>query len=68
MNSKKAQIETRGSSKLAVLKGGPKFTKLIEASMYDTKPVNYTSMVSEELKWFVKEKDFFDVEMGKVTN
>ena len=33
------------------MEGDTKFTNLIEASMYDTKPVQYTSMISEELKW-----------------
>ena len=40
LKSKKAQTETRGTSKEAVLEGDPKCTNLIEASMYDTKPVN----------------------------
>ena len=56
LNSKYAHIETRRTAKYAVLEGGPKCTNLIESSMYDTKPVQYTSMVSEESKWAVKEK------------
>ena len=48
------------------MEGGQKCTNLIEAIMYDTTPVNYISMVSEELKWFVKEKKCFNVETGKV--
>ena len=66
LKSKKAQIETRGKSKEEVKEGDPKRTSLIEASMYDTTPVHYTSMVSEELKWVVKEKECFNVETGKV--
>ena len=50
-NSKKAQIDTMGTANAAFLRGGPKVTKLIEASVYDTKPFNYFIMVSEELKW-----------------
>ena len=54
LNSKKSHIETRGTSKEAVTEGFPKNTNLIEASMYDTIPIHYISMVSEELKWVVK--------------
>ena len=36
--------------------------------MYDTKPVHYIRMVSEELKWVVKEKRHFGVDTGKVKN
>ena len=56
LKSKKAHIETSGTSKEAVMEGGPKCTNLIEATMYDTMPVHYTSMVSEEFKWVVNEK------------
>ena len=48
--SKKGHIETRGTPKEAVTEGNPTFTNLIEASVYDTTPVHYISMVSEELK------------------
>ena len=51
LKSKKAQIDIGGTSKETVLEGGPKFTNLIEAGIYDNKPVHYISMVSEELKW-----------------
>ena len=53
LKSKKAQIDTGGTEKVTVMKGGPKLTKLIEASVYDTNPVHYISMFSEELKWVV---------------
>ena len=49
-----------------MVKGGPKVTKPIEDSVYDTKPVNYTSIVLEEFKWNVKENDCFYVETDKV--
>ena len=42
------------------------FNNLIEASMYDTTPVHYIRMVSEELKWVVEEKEWFNAETGKV--
>ena len=57
LKSKKASIETRVTAKEAVLEMDPKFINLIEASICDTKPVHYISMVSEDSKWGVKEKD-----------
>ena len=39
-NSKKVHIETRGIEKALVMKGAPKVIKIIEDSVYDTKPVN----------------------------
>ena len=63
--SNKSLIDTRGTSKEAVTEGDPKPNNLIEASMYDTNPVHYISMVQEELKWVVKEKKCFNVEMSK---
>ena len=66
LKSKKAHIDTRGASKEAVTEGDPKCINLIEASMYYTTPVHYIIMVSEYLKWVVKEKECFNVETGKV--
>ena len=66
LKSKKAQIETRGTSKEAVTEGYPKCTNLIEASIYDTTPIHYISMVSEDLKWILKQKECFNVYMDKV--
>ena len=47
LRSKKANIETKGTSKEAVTEGNPKRTNCIEAIMYDTTPVHCISMVSE---------------------
>ena len=66
LKSKKAHIETRVTSKEAFTEGDTKCTNLIEAIIYDTTPIHYISMVSEELKWVVKEKYCFNIEMGKV--
>ena len=44
------------------MEGDQKFTKLIEAIIHDTTPVHYISMVSEELKWVVREKYCFNVD------
>ena len=68
LKSKQVQIDTRVTSKEAVTQGDPKCNNLTEASMYDTTPVHYISMFSEELKWIVKEKECFNVDMGKVKN
>ena len=48
------------------MEGYPKRTNIIEDIIYDTKHVHYISMVSEELKWVVKQKECFNVETGKV--
>ena len=48
------------------MEGYTKRTNLIEAIMYDTTPVHYISMVSEQLKWVLKDKECFNVETGKV--
>ena len=66
LKSKKAHIDNRGTSKEEVTEGDTKCTNLIEASMYDTTHVHYISMVSEELKWVVNEKECFNVETGPV--
>ena len=56
LKSKKSHIDTRGTSKEEVTEGETKCTNLIKASMYNIMPIHYISMVSEELKWVVKEK------------
>ena len=65
-NAKKAHIDTRITSKVAFLKGGPKLTKTIEASVYYTNPVHCIGMVSEEFKWVAREKECLNVEMSRV--
>ena len=57
LDSMKAQVETRRIEKSEVLKWDPKVTKLIEDSVYDTKPINSTSMISEQLKWVVNKNE-----------
>ena len=67
-NSKKAPIDTRRTSKETVTEGYPKRTNIIKDSIYNTTPVHYISVVSEELKWVVKDKECFNAETGKVKN
>ena len=62
------QIDTREIVNTEGTEGDPKCTNLIAASVYDTKPVHYTSMVSEKLKWIIKEKECFNIETRKVKN
>ena len=50
-------IDTMGIENEAVLEGYLKFTNLSEAIIYDTNHVHYISMISEELKWVVKNKE-----------
>ena len=66
LQSQKEKFETRGTEKEAALEGDPKCNNLIEAIVYDTKPVHFISMVSEYSRQSVKEKQCFNVETGKV--
>ena len=68
LKSNKAHIETRGTAKKEFMKRDTKITKLIEASVYRTKPIHYISMVSGELKWVVKEKECFNIDTCEVKN
>ena len=65
---KEENIDTKGTAKTTVLKGGPKLTKLIEASVYDNKYVHYISMVSENMKWIVKEYDCLNIDTVEIRN
>ena len=64
--SKKAQIDTRGVSKSAVMEGDPKCTNLIEDSLYNTKHFHCIIMVSEDSNWVVRDKEFFNIDTVKV--
>ena len=68
LKSNKAHIETRGIEKAEVLKWDSKITKLIEAVMYVTNPIKCTIIISEQLKWVVKEEKYSNVDTGKVKN
>ena len=52
--------------KAAVLRGDKCCPNLVASSVYDTKPVNFLSMVCQQLKWIVKEKPAFNVDTGRV--
>ena len=55
----------RGTVKAAVLVGDPDCPNLVASSVYDTKPINYLSMVSEKIEWVVKSKPVFNVETNE---
>ena len=46
LKSKKVQIDTSITEKEGILKRPPKLNKIIEFSVYDTKPFYHISMVS----------------------
>ena len=59
--------KVRGIVKVAKLEGDPNCLCLITtSSVYDTKPMHYLSMVSEEVKWMVKAKDIYNKETKKI--
>ena len=64
--NRKDQMKVRGTVKAAVLQGDPGCPNLVATSVYDTKPVHYLSMISEEVKWIEKEKEVFNVDTNQV--
>ncbi|GFH49623.1 hypothetical protein CTEN210_06099 [Chaetoceros tenuissimus] len=60
------QLKVRGTVKAAVVMGDPGCPNLIASSVYDTKPVHYLSMVTEELKWIIKERSVYNVDTEEV--
>ena len=60
--SKEKMIQTIGTVKAGVIEGDDDCPRLICFSVYDTKPVHFLSMATEELKWLTKERDVYDSE------
>ena len=52
--------------KAAVLEGDEGCPNLIASSVYDSKPVHYLSMISEEVKWIEKERVIYNIDMDEV--
>ena len=46
----------------AVLDGDPGCPNLVASSVYDTKPVHYLSMVSEQVEWVEVDNNVYNVE------
>ena len=65
VTNKEEQKRVRGTVKAAVLEADPGCPGLRASSIYDTKPVHYLSMVTEMLKWIVKERSVYNVDTGK---
>ena len=59
-------IDNRVTSKASVVGGGPTFPNLIEASLYDTNHIHNISMVTEELKWILKDEECLNFETDQV--
>jgi Transposase IS4 len=53
--NKNKQEALRGTVKVSVLKGDPDWPAMVAASVYDTKPVHFLSMMCELIQWVVKE-------------
>ena len=66
VKNRKEQLKVRGTVKAAILVGDPGCPNLIASSVYDTKPVHYLSMISNSIKWVVKEKKVFNVDTNQV--
>ena len=54
--NRKTVDSVRETVKVAKLEGDPGCPCLIASSVYDTKPVHYLSMISNKVKWIVKER------------
>jgi Transposase IS4 len=65
VKNKKDITKVRGTIKAAVLKGDRDCPDLIALSMYDSKPVNFLSMVAEEIKWIECKKKVYCKDTGK---
>jgi hypothetical protein len=60
--NKTKQEALRGTVKVSVLKGDPDCPAMVAASVYDTKPVHFLSMMCESIQWVVKERLVYNVE------
>jgi len=65
VENKKQQMLVRGTVKVSVLQGDPKCPTLVAASVYDTKPVHFLSMICESIQWISKERSVFNVDTFK---
>ena len=54
--NRKVVDSVQGTVKVTKLEGDPGCPFLIVSSVYDTKPVHYLSMISNKVKWIVKER------------
>lgn len=65
-NNKDAERSARGTVRAAVLEGDKGCPNLIVASVYDTKPVHYLSMITEQIQWIEKETKVFNCDTDQL--
>ena len=58
------KLDTKGTTKAAILKSDPKRPDLIVTTVFYTKPVYYLIMSSEDLKFVVCDKDVYNFDTG----
>ena len=63
--SPKDLLAARGTGKAAVLMGNMECLNLVVTSVYGTKPVHFLSMSCGSIKWIVKTRDVYCVDMQK---
>ena len=66
VKNRKEQIAVCRTVKAAMLEGDPPWPSLVASSIYETKPVRFLSMVSDEVKWVEVKKDMYNVNSGEV--
>eukprot|EP01048_Picozoa_sp_COSAG05_P021918 COSAG05_NODE_4189_length_1630_cov_6.087524_1_plen_446_part_10 len=54
------QDAVRGTVKVAMLKDDPICPNIVQASVYDTKPVHIISTVCDKIEWLIKKRDVYD--------
>ena len=66
LTNKTAIEQVQGTVKDARLKGDPDCPCLIASSVYDTKPIHYLSMITDTIKWIVKERPVYNIDTKQV--
>ena len=66
LTNRTAIEQVRGTVKAAKLEGDDDCPCLFASSVYDTKPVHYLSMVTDTIKWIVKERSVYNVDTKRV--
>lgn len=64
--NKNKQEAVRGTVKVSVLKGDPDCPAMVAASVYDTKPVHFLSMMCESIEWVMKERLVYNVDSERM--
>ena len=64
--NEKNQLKVRGTAKTAVLEGGEECPNKIASWVYDSQPVHYLSINSEDVKRVGKSKEVYNVDTDEV--